>query len=75
MYLAGYIEQLGTGTEDMLKRLKESGLSEPDFIQEQDFKVIIYRTSQRNAMQDTMQDIMQVSTAVKNLILAIEGEK
>jgi len=40
MYLAGYIEQLGTGTEDMVKRMVEHGLPEPEFIQEQDFRIL-----------------------------------
>ncbi len=44
MYLAGYIERLGTGTADIMRISAEVGLKEPEFIQEEDiFKTIIYR--------------------------------
>ncbi|HHU96109.1 MAG: DUF4062 domain-containing protein [Bacteroidota bacterium] len=82
MYLAGYIEQLGTGTEDMVKRMAECGLPEPKFIQEQDFRTIIYRYTPQATPQVTPQvtpqlteqDKAPVSTAVKNLIKVLEGE-
>jgi len=53
MYLAGYIEQPGTGTEDMVKRMLEQGLPEPKFIQEQDFRTIIYRYTPQATPQVT----------------------
>ncbi len=43
MYLSGYIERLGTGTADMVRIASEAGLKEPDFVQEDTFKAIIYR--------------------------------
>ena len=44
MYLAGYIERLGTGTFDIIRIAKKIGLKEPDFTQEmQEFKTVIYR--------------------------------
>ena len=70
MYLAGYIEQVGTGIEDMIERLKGYGLPEPEFIQNQEFKVIITRP----APQDTMQDTMQVKNEIKELILILSGD-
>ena len=70
MYLAGYIEQLGTGIEEMYKRLEEHGLPEPKFVQEHDFKVIVSRPT----MQDTMQDTMQVKNEIKELILILSGD-
>ena len=45
MYLAGYIERLGTGTADIVRIAKEVGLAEPKFIQDDVFKVIVYRPS------------------------------
>ena len=78
MYLAGYIEQVGTGIEDMIERLKGYGLPEPEFIQNQEFKVIITRPAPQDTMQDTMQDIMQDTMQVKNeikeLILILSGD-
>jgi predicted HTH transcriptional regulator len=64
MYLSGYIERLGTGTSDMVARAKIAGLREPDFLQLEDFRVIIYRTSTR-----------EVTPQVKQVVLMIRGEK
>jgi len=44
MYLAGYIERLGTGTGDIIRLCQEKSLKEPEFIQEENFKTIIWRT-------------------------------
>ena len=49
MYLAGYIERLGTGIADMLRLAKISGLKEPDFVQNEDFTTIIHRVSDQDA--------------------------
>lgn len=69
LYLAGYIDRLGTGTTDMVQKSVAAGLSEPQFIQAEDFRSIIYRpTAYLNIMQDTMQDAMQVSMQVEQLI-------
>jgi len=43
LYLAGYIERLGTGTLDIVAKCLSHGLKEPEFIQTEDFKVKIYR--------------------------------
>ena len=83
MYLAGYIEQLGTGTEDMIQRLGAHGLPEPQFVQEQHFTVTIFRTLELSRQskvtwevtpQDTPQGAPQdtpqeeIGVAVRNLI-------
>jgi|GEM_PF-1656517 ATP-dependent DNA helicase RecG len=70
MYLAGYIEQLGTGTEDMVERMIKNGLPEPLFVQDQDFRAIIYRYAPQGAVQDTP----KVTEQVYRLILTLEGE-
>ncbi|MDD4149576.1 MAG: ATP-binding protein [Bacteroidales bacterium] len=44
MYLNGFIEKVGTGTGDIIRLCDEIGLRAPDFIQEEDFKTIIWRT-------------------------------
>lgn len=50
----------------------EHGLPEPEFIQEQDFRIVIYRYTPQAAVQVTPQvteqDKVPESTAVKNLI-------
>lgn len=43
MYLAGYIERLGTGTSDIVRLAVDAGLKEPEFIQEEIFRTIIFR--------------------------------
>jgi ATP-dependent DNA helicase RecG len=66
----------------MVKKMKEHGLPEPEFIQDLDFRTIIYRytpqlTEQptvQPTMQPTMQDITSLTTAVKNLIKVSDGE-
>jgi ATP-dependent DNA helicase RecG len=43
-YLAGYINQLGYGTWNVVKRCREAGLPDPDFVQGgNQFQVIIWR--------------------------------
>ncbi|NLZ30408.1 MAG: DUF4062 domain-containing protein [Methanomicrobiales archaeon] len=43
MYLAGYIERMGTGTQDMIRRCAEAGLPEPEFTVNDGFRTIIRR--------------------------------
>ncbi|MBU0765929.1 MAG: DUF4062 domain-containing protein, partial [Bacteroidetes bacterium] len=42
MYLEGYVEKVGTGTEDIVRQCLAYGLKRPEFVQEEDFKVIIW---------------------------------
>ena len=60
MYLSGYIEKLGTGTEDIVKKCKSYGLKPPVFVQDSMFRVILWR----NVPQD------QVDNKLENLILS-----
>lgn len=41
--LAGYIEQLGTGTNDLIKRCVDKGLRRPEFRQDDSFVTILWR--------------------------------
>ncbi len=43
LYLAQYIEEMGTGTLDMIRRCKDAGLSEPEFTDSGGFKITIWR--------------------------------
>jgi len=47
MYLAGYIERLGTGTNDMITRCNDIGLREIQFVQGDVFKTIIWRNTKQ----------------------------
>lgn len=55
MYLAGYIERLGTGTGDIIRLCNEMGLKEPDFVQDDIFKTIIWRT--KNVTTANQEDV------------------
>ncbi len=43
MFWAGYIDKVGTGTEDIVNLCKGKGLKEPEYHQEEDFRVVIWR--------------------------------
>ncbi len=43
MYLAGYIERMGTGTRDMIRRCVDAGIAEPEFSISDGFKVAVQR--------------------------------
>lgn len=45
-YLAGYIEQMGTGTTDIVDKCLDWGLREPFFAQEECFKVTLWRNEE-----------------------------
>jgi predicted HTH transcriptional regulator len=82
MYLAGYIERMGTGTSDMIRYAKNAGLQEPSFIQEDDFKTIIFRINSTKTSiatdqvtdQATDQVTDQVSEEVRRLLFTLKKE-
>lgn len=50
LYLARYIERMGTGIRDMIRRCGEAGLSEPEFQMSDGFTTIIRRSSARGSL-------------------------
>jgi predicted HTH transcriptional regulator len=70
MYLKGYIERLGTGTADIVRIAKEEGLKEPEFIQDDSFKTILYRPS----ADQVPQELRSTSVEVGNLIKVLNTE-
>ena len=46
MYWNGYIEKVDTGTEDIINKCREYGLKTPEFYQEEDFRVVIWRVKE-----------------------------
>lgn len=46
MYWKGYIEKVGTGTEDIIEKCRDYGLKTPEFYQEEDFRVVIWRATE-----------------------------
>ena len=63
MYWNGYIEKVGTGTEDIINKCLERGLRTPEFHQEEDFRVVIWR-----ADNDVTNDVTNYSDRIINLI-------
>ena len=43
MFLMGYVERAGTGTEDIIDKCRDWGLSAPVWEDDGDFKVVLYR--------------------------------
>ena len=43
LYLTQYIERMGTGTLDMIRRCRDAGLPEPEFDDSSGFKTTIWR--------------------------------
>ena len=75
MYLKGYIEKSGTGTEDMIEKCREWGLRDPVFNEDGDFRVVIWRRTTQETAQETTQETAQenlsdVSRLIVDLIRA-----
>lgn len=49
MYWNGYIEKVGTGTEDIINKCREYGLKMPEFNQDEDFRVVIWRAVEQQS--------------------------
>jgi len=74
MYLSGYIERMGTGTGDIIRLCKEQGLIEPDFIQEEIFKTIIWRKESGEVGGEVSGEVGgEVPEEVKRIILVLSG--
>ena len=59
MFLMGYVERAGTGTEDIIDKCKDWGLSAPVWEDDGDFKVVLYRQNVR--ANDTVNDMVNVT--------------
>jgi predicted HTH transcriptional regulator len=69
MYWSGYIEKVGTGTEDIINQCEKYGLKTPEFQQDEDFKVIIWRSSASESDPDVIQidpEVIQIDPDVVN---------
>lgn len=72
MYLARYIEKVGTGTLDMIARSKEAGLAPPNFIQEQgQVKQILWRPIQATTPEVTGEVTAQVEALRNSLLMEL----
>ncbi len=76
MYLAGYIERMGTGTGDIIRWCKEAGLQRvPEFAQEEIFKTIIWRKEEtRQATGQVTPQVTEEINPIKKIVCVMEGE-
>jgi len=56
LFLSGDIEKAGTGTSDMVKKCLSMGLKKPQFIQDENFRVIIWRSVENDQANDQAGD-------------------
>lgn len=72
MYWNGYIEKVGTGTEDIINKCRECGLKTPEFYQEEDFRVVIWRVNEEiddpKRSKDDPKTIQSVPNDVARLV-------
>ena len=66
LYLAGYVERLGTGTSDMVEECLAVGLKAPEFVQDSNFKTILWR---KNALSSAE----NAPTSGKNALSSVEN--
>ena len=72
LFMAGYIEHLGTGTTDIIADCEKEGLRTPEFIQTDDFRTIIYRkvSDPVEKVSDPVEKVSDLAEKVSDL-----GEK
>ena len=55
MYYKGYIEKAGTGTGDIVEKCRSYGLPMPQYQQDEDFRVVLYRPEIEESVPDQLQ--------------------
>ena len=54
LFWTGYVDKVGTGTEDIVNLCKEKGLKEPEYHQEEDFRVVIWRRNPEKGLSERL---------------------
>lgn len=72
MYLKGYIEKTGTGTDDVIRNCKAASLPPPVFTEGPDFRAVLYRSGVNDATEETRTEITQKATQ-KTAVGSYEG--
>lgn len=57
VYLTGYIEQMGTGTTDIIEQCENYGLRKPEFIQDEDFLTILWRPKKEDVYGEKITEL------------------
>ncbi len=66
LYLAGYIERLGTGTSDMVDECVAMGLKAPEFIQDSNFRAILWRKTSLSSTENDPSSLENGLSSNKN---------
>jgi ATP-dependent DNA helicase RecG len=61
LFLARYIEGMGTGTQDMIRRCRDAGLKEPEFAVRDGFVATIFRPQSRPLIRHSQPQSQQES--------------
>ena len=76
VYLTGYIEQMGTGTTDIIDSCEAMNLRTPEFYQDEDFRTILWRAKNIDNEIVTKENVSQnVSQNVTQNVSQNEGKK
>lgn len=73
MYLKGYIERLGTGTEDVAKLCAQSGLPAPGFAEGVDFRAVLKRSKITNGRDGAATEVTTESKVARQGVLSELG--
>ena len=65
LFLAGYIEHIGTGTTDIIADCEQYGLRTPEFHQAEDFRTIIYRNEKVTEFDEKSNGVTAKSNGVR----------
>lgn len=74
LYLTKYIERMGTGTRDMIRRCREAGLPEPEFSVSDGFVTTIRRKAAEVAGEVAGEVTGEVTGEVERVVLVLQGE-
>lgn len=66
LYLAGYIERLGTGTSDMVDECIALGLKAPEFIQDSNFRAILWRENAPSFVENALSSEKYAPSSTEN---------
>ena len=68
---SSYVQQLawlvGTGTEDIIEKCRDYGLKTPEFYQEEDFRVVIWRTEEQSDPKRSKDDPKMIQSDPKEV--------
>ena len=75
LFLAGYIEHLGTGTTDMIAACEQYGLRAPEFRQAEDFRTVIYRKEKVTNLNEKVTNLNEKVTNLGKKVTKLDSKK